>query len=293
MSIRSKYAGVAAILVVVGSGFAAMIAARSFQRETNEFFPPRHPVTVSTADAGLAEAHAVVFQDTLRASLHGWYIPSRTGAAAVLLHGAGGDRSSLAPEARALASKGIGVLLFDLPGHGESEGEIHWNEGEERALQAAIEFLQSQPDVDPRRIGGLGFSLGGAVLARVAAADARLSALVFAGTPSDQVEQVELEYGQWGPLSQLPALSALRRRGMLVDRDQPRDVIGAIAPRPILIVSGTVDDTVPLSLGQELFAAARDPKELLEVNGAGHGGYEDAPGSTYLDDVAAFFESHL
>jgi fermentation-respiration switch protein FrsA (DUF1100 family) len=61
----------------------------------------------------------------------------------------------------------------------------------------------------------------------------------------------------------------------------------------VLIVSGTDDQEVPEFLARDLFAAARDPKELLLVEGAGHGRYEQAPGSTYLNRVTGFFEQEL
>lgn len=293
MSTRAHYFGLAAIVVAVGGGLAAVIAVRSYLREVNEFFPVRRPVSVSAGDVGLLAAESVEFADSTGATLRGWYIRSKTGASVVLVHGAGGDRTSLAPEATALVSRDMGVLVFDLPGHGASDGDIHWNEGEFRAVQAAIDFVSAQPDVDSGRIGALGFSLGGAVLSRVAATDPRPRAVVFAGTPSNQVEQVRLEYSQWGPLSQLPALFALRQRGFPLDGVQPRDVIGSISPRPVLIVSGTDDDTVPLSLAQQLYASARQPKEILVVDGARHGGYERVPGAHYLERITAFFESHV
>jgi alpha-beta hydrolase superfamily lysophospholipase len=279
--------------VAAVTGLAALIAARSYLRETREFFPERRLGEMSAASAGLPGLETVAFRDPAGAMLRGWYAPSVNRAGVVLLHGAGGDRASQLPEARHLASRGFGVLLFDWPGQGESDGEIHWSEGEARALVAAIDFLATRADLDGARLGALGFSLGGAVLARVAPAESRLQAVVFAGTPSNQMTQIQWEYGQWGPLSWAPALWAVQRRGVPVHENQPQDHIGGIAPRPVLIVSGTEDQTVPLSQARDLFAAAGDPKELLLVNSAGHGGFDQAPGSTYLNRISSFFEGAL
>jgi uncharacterized protein len=284
---------VALAAVAAISGFAALVAVRSYSREVREFFPERRPTEISAAASGLPGVETVAFGDRQGAVLHGWYVPSKNRAGIVLLHGAGGDRASLLPEARQLVSRGFGVLTFDWPGHGESDGEIHWSAGESRALVGAIDFLSAQADVDTTRIAAFGFSMGGAVLARVAPSDGRLCAVAFAGTPSDQVKQIDWENRQWGPLSQLPALWAVQRGGVPVYNDQPKDNIAAIAPRPVLIISGAQDETVPLLLAHELFAAARGPKELLVVDGAGHGGYASAPGSTYLDRVTGFFEGAL
>jgi uncharacterized protein len=286
-------AGLVSAVALSAGGFAALIGVRSYNREIGEFFPERRPVHLSASAAGLPDAQSISFRDSQEASLRGWYVPSRTRAAVVLVHGAGGDRSSLAPEARALAVQGIGVLTFDLPGHGESDGGIHWSEGEARALRAGLDFVSAQPDVDAQRAGVLGFSLGGVIVARVAASDARPQAVVLVGTPSNQPDQVHFEQGQWGLLSEWPALLALRSRGMPLDRDQARDVIGAISPRPTLIVSGTADSTVPEFLGRDLFAHAREPKELLVIEGGTHGAYDSAPDSPYVNRIAEFFARTL
>ena len=48
-------------------------------------------------------------------------------------------------------------------------------------MAAAVAFLQSQPDVDPRRIGGIGLSVGGELLIETAARTPALAATVSEG----------------------------------------------------------------------------------------------------------------
>jgi fermentation-respiration switch protein FrsA (DUF1100 family) len=50
------------------------------------------------------------------------------------------------------------------------------------------------------------------------------------------------------------------------------DDIGAITPRPILLMHGDADPTIPVSHTLDLFAAANEPKTLVIVPGGGHGG---------------------
>jgi pimeloyl-ACP methyl ester carboxylesterase len=273
--------------------FVVLVGVRSYVWEAREFFPHRRALSVSASSTGLPGLETVAFSDREGVVLRGWYVPSRNRAGIILLHGAGGDRTELLPEARHLASAGFGVLVFDWPGHGESDGEIHWNDGEAHALTAAVDFLSRRADLDAERLGALGFSMGGAVLALVAPTEPRLRAVVLTGTPSDQVQQVKWARRRWGPLSQIPALWAVRRGGLRLYGDQPRDRVWAIAPRPLLVVGGTDDQGVPAFLARDLFAAARDPKELLLVDGAGHGGYERPPGSPYLDRVTGLFNRTL
>ncbi len=56
---------------------------------------------------------------------------------------------------------------------------------------------------------------------------------------------------------------------------------------------GTADTFVPPAQGFALYGAARGPKELLVVPGAGHmGGYYRAP-ELYRQTVLAFLGEHL
>ena len=54
--------------------------------------------------------------------LSGWYAPSRNGAAVVLVHGGGGNRTGPLDHAQLLRRHGYGVLLYDSRGRGESDG---------------------------------------------------------------------------------------------------------------------------------------------------------------------------
>jgi putative phosphoribosyl transferase len=59
---------------------------------------------------------------------------------------------------------GIAALLFDLSGHGESDADP--NGGEEafvEDLDAVFQWASTQPDIDRKRIGVAGSSLGGVV----------------------------------------------------------------------------------------------------------------------------------
>ncbi len=48
------------------------------------------------------------------------------------------------------------------------------------------------------------------------------------------------------------------------------DCAAEISPRPLLIIHGTEDKTVPVSQARELYEAAHEPKELLTIDGADH-----------------------
>lgn len=64
------------------------------------------------ADLGLGYRD-VTFPSSDGTDLAGWYVPTRNGAAVVLMHGAGSTRSEVLEHAAVLAEHGLGVLLFD------------------------------------------------------------------------------------------------------------------------------------------------------------------------------------
>jgi pimeloyl-ACP methyl ester carboxylesterase len=275
------------VSAVVFPPLALLIAVRSYRAEKAIFFPPRAPLRVTAAQSGLPDVIEVEFGQP---KLRGWYVPSRNGAAIVFTHGAGGDRAQVLPEARALVAKGFGALLFDWPGHGESEGAVHWQEPERKALTAAIDWLAARPDVRKEQLGAFGFSMGGYVLAQVAAVDQRLRLVVLAGTPTDVSAQSAWQFGRYGFLSRLPARWALERGGLRLADRQPREAVRAFAgARDLLIVAGTADHTVPIAMAHELLAAAGNPTELYVVEGADHGQYDAVAGSAYRSRLASFF----
>jgi dipeptidyl aminopeptidase/acylaminoacyl peptidase len=272
---------------------AAYVAVRSYRSERSSFLPRRRSMGQALLEAKLPGASNVDLRSRDGTKLRGWYVPSQNRGSVLLAHGAGSDRTSRIVDAHILVDAGFGALLFDFPGHGESEGNVQWDRGERDALEGAIDWTATQPDVDPERIGALGFSMGGYIVAQVASFDTRLRAVAIAGTPSDADEQTRHEYRRWGPISQLPALWASRQAGMRLDILQPRDVVPAIAPRPVLVIGGTGDDLVPPYMARELYDAAGEPKELYLVPGAGHGDYEKLAPGDYRERLSSFFRRSL
>ena len=50
----------------------------------------------------------------------------------------------------------------------------------------------------------------------------------------------------------------------------PIDCIAEVAPTPLLVMHGRQDRIAPWKMGQELFDAAREPKELWLTEDTGH-----------------------
>ena len=271
---------------------AAGIFVRAFHSESASFKAQRHAVPLSDEARAIPGLIAVEFPSRTGETMRGWYAPSQNGAAVVLTHGTGGDRRNGLPEARELVGRGFGVLAFDFPGHGESDGEVHWAAGELASLSGALDFVAARPDVNAKKLGVVGASMGGLIAVRLAEHDARVRALALLGTPPDLSQVIRLEFKRWGSLASSGALFALKHYGMTLDRDQPRSLVARIAPRELLIVGGANDTLIPPHMARELFLAAQQPKEFYLAPNAKHGDYAAAD-PAYTAKLTDFFARAL
>ena len=274
--------GAAVALALVGTG--AVRLRRVWVSALSDFSPPRGPVPRPAP--GVLPA----FEDvTFGAGVRGWLVPSANGATIVYVHGSGANRAQLVPEAAALARRGYGALVFDLPGHGESPGRVSFGRPERDAIRAALALAGRQPGVT--RVGALGFSMGAFLLTQVMAEGGAAQAFVLEGAPTDAREQTRFEYRAWGPLTQWPAVWATATR-MDLDEAQPQDV----APRihaPALLVTSDDDAAVPPEMTRRLAGVLGGPSEIYVVPGSGHGGYGARAGDAYNARLAAFFDANL
>jgi fermentation-respiration switch protein FrsA (DUF1100 family) len=173
---------------------------------------------------------------------------------------------------RLATETGWSVLTFNFRGTGRSEGNfslIGWLSD----LDAAMDVLIMEG------ISGVwlaGSSTGGALALYKGAFDARVRGVaalaapatfdVWAAQPRRFLEHAR-QIGVIADPSFPPDVDAWGRE--LADI-RPLDVVGRIPPRPILLMHGTDDDTVPVQDARTLATAAGGAVELRLVQGAGH-----------------------
>jgi pimeloyl-ACP methyl ester carboxylesterase len=107
--------------------------------------------------------------------------PTKRYRAVVLGHGYTIRRTSLVEEGRLFAEAGYVALAIDYRGFGGSGGEPrHHVEPIDQSedFRSAIDWLETQPGIDPDRIGLWGCSFGGGVVTFAAAQDIRVKACV-------------------------------------------------------------------------------------------------------------------
>jgi pimeloyl-ACP methyl ester carboxylesterase len=121
--------------------------------------------------------------------------------AIVFLHGSGRadgvhDTPDYRIHANAFVRKGLAVLVYDKRGTGDSQGDFTtagYGEFVQDAV-AAVRFLRTRADIDPRRIGLLGTSEGGWLAPEVAATAGEMAFIVNkCGSPLSWQETVLFE----------------------------------------------------------------------------------------------------
>lgn len=238
------------------------------------FYCPKRQVYGSPEEVGLAHER-VSFAASDGPRLDAWFFPAvgnenaepAAAKGTVLhLHGNAGNMSGHFEHVAWLPAAGWNVLCFDYRGYGRSEGRAT-REGTIRDAHAALDYLLSRPDVDPRGIVAFGQSLGGAIGIVLAAERPEIRGLATDGA-FDSYRRIASCHIRHNPL--LLCVAWWVPSVLMSNGHDPIDHIGRIAPRPVLIIHGTADQVVPVEMGKRLFDAAGDPRKIWLVDGADH-----------------------
>jgi fermentation-respiration switch protein FrsA (DUF1100 family) len=180
--------------------------------------------------------------------------------------------------AERICREGFSVLIFNFRGTGASQGNFDIM-GWTKDLGAALDYLTTLPEADGSELRLLGYSGGAAVAVYVAAHDERVSAVAACACPADFSV---LASGGGGAAE---VVAHFRKVGIIRDRDFPASAeewldsfrvvspiayVSRLSPRPLLLVHGSQDETVPLSHAQRIYAEAGEPKRLVIIDGVGH-----------------------
>jgi alpha/beta superfamily hydrolase len=278
--INRVVAVVAGVLVGFFGVFPVAVAlwtTEKFREPIGTFSVPHEDVAFRTADG-------------LR--LSGWYVPSRNGAAVLIVHGGGGDRDGARLHAAMLAHAGFGVLLYDARGRGESQGApdaYGWTWGPD--VDAAATWLEHRPGV--HGVGALGLSTGADVLIAAASRRRDIRAIVADGATTESLADVR-RTSHGGDLPAVPFFAVQYAAATVLEDARPLPPLAKLAaevpPTPILFVvsSWKVErDAAPV------YARAAAASSSLWLVDAGHTQGLRVHPRAYRRRVVGFFDREL
>ena len=246
---------IASTLVI---GYAACLLFL-FLSQSKLLYHPYKELDGSPKDLGLAY-ESVSFRAADGPLIDAWLVPASTPKKGVILfcHGNAGNISHCLSVINTLHNLDLSVLIFDYRGFGRSEGSPS-ESGTYNDARAAWDYLVSTRGVAPGRIVIYGWSLGGAVAARLAATlppDQQPAAVVIASAFSSLGDMAAHHY----PL--FPTRLLLRF-------DYPTAADAARIRRPTLVIHSVDDEIVPFAQGRRIFDAITAEKLFLQASG-GH-----------------------
>jgi uncharacterized protein len=250
---------------------------------------------VARSHGGYTVPHSEVWFDTEdKVRIAGTLIDQVGGdTGVVLVHGFNGYRTK--PKIRLLAeglARRFPVLVFDLRGHGESEGWCTGGELEALDVHAAVEFMRRR---GYGRVVTVGASLGGIAVILAAGGAGDADAVVAISTPArwGTAETKAVRRMTWVFTHQIGRTMFRRLFGTRINLDwgHPAPPLEAVTKinAPILIVHGADDHFFPAEDAEALHANAPDPKRLKIVERFGHAedGFTERFAADLCEDVEA------
>jgi len=268
---------------------------------------------VTKADRDPQEEHPsdynLVFEDVEFASrrgdiaLSGWYLPGEDSSPHLIFaHGIGSVRSgdNAVELATRMVDLGYNVLLFDLRGHGSSEGDkVSGGFFERWDVLGALDYLVER-GVDPSRMGLMGFSMGAATLIMAAAEEPRITAVVADSPFADASDLIARESARKTPFPEwmmpifIPTTKLMARTiyGINIGSLVPEKSVAELG-YPIFVIHGLADDRIPWEHGQRVAAAAEEGSSLWLLPGVDHVDAFLTHPDEYVERVNDYFESRL
>ena len=295
---RRWAAGAAAALLLL---LVAVLGAVGWIGSERAIHPSPHEDLPRVEDFATLPLDPVTLLSRDGTRLAAWFVPALSGPtreapAVLLLHGYRDRKEQMLPHAAYLHRAGYNLLLLDFRASGQSEGDAVTLGALERGdARGALDYLEARGDIDMRRVGVQGISMGGAVAIMVAAADGRVAAVVaeapFKDLPSEVAASFERRIGLPSfPFAPITVWITERRLGISASDVSPLRAVASLDRQPLLVIDDERDQSIAGGSARAVFEAAPEPKRYWLAPGAEHArGYREAA-AEYERQVLAFWE---
>jgi uncharacterized protein len=221
-----------------------------------------------------------------------WYYPSQNSAAVITFGGLNGSLGSDIPPVEALLEAGYGIVQVDSRACAQPSSPVTLGANEVYDAQAAFDFLRNRSEVDPDRIGAMGFSMGGATAIRLAARQPEIRSLVRDGgyaSLADMFGQQKADSISARILRTVIGWIFHQQTGVDIHTIRPIDDLAQINPRPVLLIYGEMEAEPGLSQYQ----ANGENSTLWIVPGGSHGKNHLVAPQEYQQRLLNFFNTTL
>lgn len=251
--------------------------------------------SASLAQLGLS-GRAVRLPTQRGKQLFGWLLPgfgNQPAAAVVVLHGWGANAEMMLPLARPVQAAGFTVLLIDARNHGASDADTFSSMPRfAEDLDAAIDWLKTQPEVLPGHIAVIGHSVGAAAALLSASRRRDLAGVISLAAfahPADMMRRWLATKGlPYFPLGWYVLHYVQHVIGHRFDAIAPLNTLPRITCQ-VLLVHGADDSTVPVSDAHAIFARRPSERVQLRVLPGEHDATDEL--ERHTDELIAFLHS--
>lgn len=224
--------------------------------------------------------------------------PEASQRAVILVHGFRKSKDAMGDYTKFYSELGYDILMPDLRGHGESEGEYYGYGWDDRLdLVKWINILIDEYNIEEIVLHGN--SAGSAAVLMTSGEDLPEEVkVVIADSPyttmkEELAHQLKYIYGLPGfPLLDITSVITKVRAGYFFgDVSTVKQVVKNTLP--LFIIHGDADDLVPTWMGQEIYDTATSEKEIWISEGVGHIDSYELKTVEFERRVKSFLEKHL
>lgn len=264
-------------------GYSLLCVALYFQQQRVMFFPAKQlEHTPSLYQLKYQDVWIPISKpDGQTDRLHGWWIPADKPNAPVMLyfHHNAINIGANVSQALQFQKLGYSIFLFDYGGFGQSEGDFPTEPQLYEDAQAAWNYLTQARKIPSNRIVIYGHSVGGAIAIDLAVKQPEAAALIVQSSFTSMRDMTK----RFGVYWFLPIELLLQQRFESLEKMKSIKM-------PVLVITGTEDIQIPVEMGERLYAAAPEFKQLIIIQGRGHDNHMP---EQYKQRVKQFIEQVL
>lgn len=253
------------------------------------FYPPQDTAGIANNLIG----KMMVVHDSLKQEIREYNYSEGPQATIIICDGDAGNMVFSIFYAYHYFTKGYAVFTFDWRGFGESDS---WDIVQDNLCcteflvdyNAAIDFVKQQPEVNPEKIGLMGFSTGAYLSFAMIASRDDISAYIGRALITSLDDLV----------ANLQKVDPDRK--FAIPGKYPEDLLPVQAAdkvrTAVFLIVGEKDDRTPVWMSKEVYKKLKGPKELWIVPSAEHGGKKGPEMITYpkfFVKTLLFYDTYL